>query len=118
MPTTLHNPEHPATVNPSRPTHRVVKQGVPHTPSLSAVARAVEAVTAARRAHYLWETPVAAAALDVSPNKFGDWWSRTERKLVALATQDPAATAAHFAMILAKAAEARRGESTDTPHKE
>lgn len=93
---------------------------------MSRVRVVLDAVTEDRRASYLFDTKAASEAVGCVPNKFGDWWSRTERKLVALAATDPASTAAHFAMILARAAEARRAEhvppvpagNPTPPHKE
>lgn len=94
---------------------------------MSRVRAVLDAVTEDRRASYLFDTKAASEAVGCVPNKFGDWWSRTERKLIALAAADPAGTAAHFAMILsraadaardARAAEARRAVSPHPPHKE
>lgn len=91
MSVTLHQSERAQTVNPTAPSHRLVSD-------------ALDAVTEDRRASYLWDTRTASEAVGCVPNKFGDWWSRTERKLTALAAADPAATAAMLALVLAKAA--------------
>jgi hypothetical protein len=79
---------------------------------LTDVERSLAAVTEDRRASYLFDTKAASEAVRCVPNKFGDWWSRTEWKLTELAKRDPAAVAAHFAMILARAAEQARRDST------
>ena len=56
------------------------------------------------RASYLFDTKAAADALRLSPNKFGTWWQRTDAKLFELAVYQPAAFAAEFFSIAARAA--------------
>jgi hypothetical protein len=71
------------------------------------IERAIASIKEDRRADYLWDTRVAAAALDIHPNRFHDWWYRTREKLVALCVADPGNTAAEMLAIIA-AAEAER----------
>lgn len=68
-------------------------------------------ITEDRRADYLFDTKLAAEAVGCHPNKFGDWYYRTKRKLEALADVQPGQTAAEFLGIIANA-EARRQRRT------
>lgn len=72
---------------------------------MSRVDDVFDRVTEDRRAAYLFNTKTASDAVGCVPTKFSDWWLRTQRKLIALAEAEPHHTAAHFALILAKAAE-------------
>jgi hypothetical protein len=74
---------------------------------MSQIDRAVAAITEDRRASYLFSTKQAAMAVGCHPNKFMDWWGRTQRKLIALYLAQPGETAAELMAIVATA-EAQR----------
>lgn len=63
------------------------------------------------RTDYLFETKRAAAALQITPNKFGDWQRRTWDKLEELYIDQPGETAAELMALIARA-EAERQRRT------
>lgn len=80
------------------------------------IERALASIREDRRADYLWPTKTAAEAVGCVPNKFNDWWQRTESKLLALFVACPGETAAELAAICAKGAaklEAERHAGTE-----
>lgn len=68
---------------------------------------ALDAITEDRRANYLFNTKAAADAVGCHPNKFSDWWMRTQDKLIRLYQAQPGELAAELAAMIALA-EARR----------
>lgn len=70
---------------------------------MSAIHRAIAAITEDRRADYLFDTKVAAEAVGCHANKFGDWWFRSKRKLIELYLVQPGQLAAEFAALIAEA---------------
>jgi hypothetical protein len=67
------------------------------------IARVIASITEDRRSSYVWNTKIAAASLDIEPNRFGEWWQRTKSKLTALAIVQPGETAAELAALIATA---------------
>lgn len=63
----------------------------------------IDAATDGQRANHPFDTKRAAEALEVHPNRVGDWADRTEKKLTALARQQPAAVAAFCLRVMARA---------------
>lgn len=61
-----------------------------------------------RRADYAFNTESAADAVECYPRKFGEWWYRTRRKLVALYIAQPGQFASEFAGIIALAEQERK----------
>jgi hypothetical protein len=79
------------------------------------IAHAVSAIREDRRADYLFHTKSAADALNIHPNKFGDWWFRTREKLIDLYVACPGELAAELAALIAMAeAERQRRCCRDT----
>jgi hypothetical protein len=74
---------------------------------MSEIERRIASITEDHRAAYLFGTKTAADAVGCHPNKFGDWWTRTEDKLLRLCRAQPAQLAAHFAVIFARAQQER-----------
>ncbi|HSW50565.1 MAG TPA: hypothetical protein VLH09_10340 [Bryobacteraceae bacterium] len=74
---------------------------------MNRIERAVDAITEDRRAAYLFDTKKAARAVGCVPNKFSDWWIRTQDKLIRLYQAQPGEFAAELAVLIALA-EARR----------
>lgn len=72
------------------------------------IERLVASITEDRRASYLFPTKTAAEAVGMEPNKFGEWWYRTRRKLIALSQVHPGELAAEFAAIFALAESERQ----------
>lgn len=68
------------------------------------IERAIASIREDRRAAYLFDTKTAAEAVGCEATKFGDWWYRTQRKLIDLAAVQPGEVAAELALILAEAA--------------
>lgn len=75
------------------------------------IERLVASVTEDRRASYLFDTKSAAKAVGCEPNKFGEWWYRTQRKLTALYHAHPGETAAELMAIVALAESQRQRRS-------
>jgi len=67
----------------------------------------IAALTADRRAPYLFHTKTAADAVGCHPNKFSDWYQRNRAKLIELYIAQPGETAAEMAALIA-VAEAER----------
>lgn len=80
------------------------------------VGSTLDAVTEDRRSDYLFHTPTAADAVGCCPNKFGDWWYRTRRKLRELAIRQPGELAAEMAALFAHA-EAERQRRASSPRR-
>lgn len=74
------------------------------------IERRIASITEDRRASYLWDTKVAAEALNIQPNRFGEWWLRTRGKLIDLFMAQPGETAAELAALIATAAAAAENE--------
>jgi len=67
---------------------------------------------APQRADYLFDTKTAAVAVGCHPNKFGDWWRRTEGKLIDLYIACPGELAAELAAMIARAEAKRQSRAT------
>lgn len=78
------------------------------------IERQIRSITEDRRAGYLFATKTAAAAVGCHPNKFGDWWARTQSKLIALYQACPGELAAELAAMIALA-EAQRQADQQRP---
>lgn len=78
---------------------RTTKKGQKMNP----IERHVASITEDRRASYLFSTKIASEAVGCVPNKFEDWWRRTQHKLIALALVNPGQLAAEMASIFALA---------------
>jgi hypothetical protein len=65
--------------------------------------RHIRSITEDRKASYLFDTKRASEAVGCVPNKFNDWWSMTQHKLIALALVNPGELAAEMASIFALA---------------
>ena len=50
----------------------------------------------------MWDTKQAAKCLNIHPNKFEDWWGRTEAKLLQLMADMPGETSAMLAVVVAR----------------
>lgn len=74
------------------------------------IERVIASITEDRRASYLFETKTAAAAVGLVPNKFGDWWTRTRRKLIELYKAQPGELAAELAALIAIAEAERQSD--------
>lgn len=72
-------------------------------------------ITEDRRADYLFDTKQAAEAVGCHPNKFGDWYYRTKRKLEALAVAQPGPAAAEFLGIIVNAEAIRQRHLNPQP---
>ncbi|MGN6727785.1 MAG: hypothetical protein ACTHLZ_17835 [Tepidisphaeraceae bacterium] len=67
------------------------------------IEHAVLSITEDRRSSYLFDTKIAADAVGCHPNKFNDWWIRTQRKLIALYQVQPGELAAEMMAMIARA---------------
>lgn len=74
---------------------------------MRSIDRLVGSITEDRRASYIFDTKRASEAVGCVPNKFGDWWTRTRSKLIALHLAQPGQLAAELAAMIAMA-EAQR----------
>ena len=81
------------------------------------VEQAINSLTDGRRATWLWDTKLAASAVGCVPNKFGDWWGRTEDKLIELFVAMPGETAAELAALFAKAEMVRQQRQAEAAGK-
>lgn len=79
---------------------------------MPSIEQAVRSITEDRRADWLFDTKRAAAAVECHPRKFGDWWLRTQRKLIELYIAQPGQLAAELAALIALA-EAERQRRTE-----
>ncbi len=70
---------------------------------MSPIQRRVAAITEDRRASYLFDTKTASDAVGCHPNKFNDWWQRTQQKLIELYIAQPGELAAEMAGLIALA---------------
>ena len=67
------------------------------------------------RTDYLFQTKRSARALDVSNNKFGDWWRRTRHKLTELYIDQPGPMAAEMMAVIAEAEAERLRRTARNP---
>jgi hypothetical protein len=130
MPITFHNLASPRKVNPRVAAHRpvmgcpfaglrgvagrfatlshpIVKPGAPHI--MTRDRDVLDAATEGPRSPYLFDTKTAAEAVGCHPNKFGDWWMRTEDKLERLGRVQRVALAQHLIKILARYGDDEKG---------
>jgi hypothetical protein len=70
---------------------------------MPSIERAIALITEDRRATYLFNTKAAAEAVGCHPNKFNDWWQRTQQKLIELYIAQPGELAAEMAGLIALA---------------
>jgi len=77
---------------------------------------AARRIDAARRADWLFDTKAAADAVGCHPRKFGDWWHRTQAKLIELYIAQPGQLAAEVAAIFARAEAERQKRLRSIPH--
>lgn len=82
---------------------------------MSSIEQAVRSITEDRRADYLFDTKTASAAVQCHPNKFNDWWQRTNRKLIELYIAQPGQLAAELAALIALAEAERQRRSEWQP---
>lgn len=71
-----------------------------------------------RRAPYLWNTNLAAAAVGCSSSKFGDWALRTKRKFIELYLAQPAETTMEFLSWIAEAESDKADRARKIPQPE
>lgn len=70
---------------------------------MQTVRTVLDGLTDGRRSTWLWDTKRASAAVGCVPNKFGDWWARSQDKFIELIVAMPGETAAEIAALFAKA---------------
>ena len=75
---------------------------------MTQIEQVVRSVTDDRRASYLFDTRAASEAVGCHPNKFNDWWIRTQRKLIALHLSQPGHLAAELMALIALAEDERQ----------
>lgn len=79
---------------------------------MHSIEHSIRSITEDQRAGYLFQTKLAAQATGMVPNKFGDWWRRTQGKLIDLGQVQPAELATELAMILAIVERERQRRNT------
>jgi hypothetical protein len=72
------------------------------------IERSIASIREDRRADYLWDTKVAADAVNLHVNKFSAWWYANRAKLIELAIADPGNTAAELLAVIATAESQRQ----------
>lgn len=80
----------------------------PKANQMEPIERVLRSVTEDRRADWLFDTKRASDAVGCHPRKFGDWWFRTQRKLIELYMVQPGQLAAELAAMIAKAESERQ----------
>lgn len=70
---------------------------------MNSIEQLASSITDDRRATYLFDTKAASDAVGCHPNKFNDWWQRTNSKLLELYISQPGQLAAEIAALFARA---------------
>lgn len=84
---------------------------------MAAIEQAVRSIMEDHRANWLFDTKRASAAVQCHPRKFGDWWLRTQRKLIELYIAQPGQLAAELAALIALAESERQRRGTTDEHR-